>query len=162
MSSFCSLLMKIMVFKGVRPPTNGKILACLRPLSMISLQTSKSRSSKAPKSEPFPQATPFGFGSATHTTLVHTETAFPITLKLQSTSTQHEQSKLTGWVFCLRLCIYVLPDLKMLSTPPKIKSKCASRPLRHNQMLFCANQRTTFRYSCQKGGEQHKKGKWAQ
>ena len=34
---FCSLLMKIMVLKGVRPPTDGKILARLRTLSMISL-----------------------------------------------------------------------------------------------------------------------------
>ena len=32
---FCSLLMKIMVLKGVCPPTNGKILACLQPLSVI-------------------------------------------------------------------------------------------------------------------------------
>ena len=30
---FCSLLMKIMVLKGVRPPTDRKILARLRPLS---------------------------------------------------------------------------------------------------------------------------------
>ena len=48
---FCSLLMKIMVLKDVRLPANAKILARLRPLSMISLQASKSHSSKAPKSE---------------------------------------------------------------------------------------------------------------
>ena len=47
---FCSLLMKIMVLEGVRSLTNGKILALLRPLSMISLQASKSHSFKAPKS----------------------------------------------------------------------------------------------------------------
>ena len=67
--------MKIMVLKGVRPPTDRKILARLRPLSMISLQASKSHSSKAPKSEIFPHATPSGHGSATPK---HTETASPI------------------------------------------------------------------------------------
>ena len=81
---FCSLLMKIMVLKGVRPQTDGKILARLRSLSMISLQASKSHSSKAPKSEFFPHATPSGHGSAT---LVHTETATPITPELQTTNT---------------------------------------------------------------------------
>ena len=34
---FCSLLMKIMVLEGVRPPRDGKILVCQRPLSMASL-----------------------------------------------------------------------------------------------------------------------------
>ena len=77
-----------MVLEGVRPPTNGKILARLRPLSMISLQASKSHSSKAPKNESS-HATPSGHGSAT---LVHIETASPITPTLQTTSIQHEQS----------------------------------------------------------------------
>ena len=81
---FCSLLMKIMVLEGVCPQTDGKILARLRPLSMISLRASKSHSSKAPKSEFFPHATPFGHGSATP---VHTETASPITPELQTTNT---------------------------------------------------------------------------
>ena len=76
--------MKIIVFKGVHPPTDGKILARLRPLSMISLQVSKSHSSRAPKSESFPHATPSGHGSAT---TVDTETASPITPELQMTST---------------------------------------------------------------------------
>ena len=81
--------MKIMVLEGVRPPTDGKILPRLRPFSMISLQASKSSSSKAPKSEPFLHATSSGHGS---TTPVHTKTASPITPMLQTTSTQHEQS----------------------------------------------------------------------
>ena len=42
---FCSLLMKIMVLEGVRPPTDGKILPRLQPLSMISLQASETHSS---------------------------------------------------------------------------------------------------------------------
>ena len=86
---FCSLLMMITVLKSVRPPTDGKILARLQPLSMISLQESKSHSSKAPKSESFPHATPSDHGSATP---VHTKIDSPITLELQTTSTQHEQS----------------------------------------------------------------------
>ena len=81
--------MKIMILEGVSPPTDGKKMVRLRPLSMISLQASKSHSSKAPKSEPFLHAISFGHGSATP---VHTETASPITPVLQTTSTQHEQS----------------------------------------------------------------------
>ena len=54
---------------------------------MVSLQASKSHSSKAPKSEFFPLATPSSHGSATHTTPVHTETASPHTPELQTTST---------------------------------------------------------------------------
>ena len=52
---------------------------------MISLQASKSHSSKAPKSESFPHATPSGHGSATP---MHTKTTSPITPELQTTSTQ--------------------------------------------------------------------------
>lgn len=79
--------MKIMVLEGVHPPTDGKIRPRLRPLSMISLQASKSHSSKAPKSESFLLATSSGHGSATHTIPVHTETASPHTPELQTTST---------------------------------------------------------------------------
>ena len=56
----------------------------LRPLSMIYLQASKSHSSKAPQSEPFFHATSSGHGSAT---LIHTETIYPITSEMQTTST---------------------------------------------------------------------------
>ena len=74
--------MKIMVLEGVHPPTDGKIRPRLRPLFMISLQASKSHSSKAPKSESFLLATSSGHGSATHTIPVHTETASPHTPEL--------------------------------------------------------------------------------
>ena len=84
---FCSLIMKIMVLEGVCPPIDGKIMAHLRPLSMITLQASKSHSSNAPKSESFPHVTPSSHGSATP---MYTETAPPITLELQMTSTQYE------------------------------------------------------------------------
>ena len=81
--------MKIMVLEGVHPPTDGKILARFRPLSMISLQASKSHSSKAPKSELFHLATSSGHGSATQTTLVPTKSTSPHTPKLQTPSTHH-------------------------------------------------------------------------
>ncbi|KAL0008986.1 hypothetical protein SO802_010488 [Lithocarpus litseifolius] len=86
---FCSLMMKIMVLEGVRPPKDGKKLVRLLPLSMISLQASKIHSSKAPKSEYLLHATPSGQGSATHTIPAYTETASPHTPELQTTSTQH-------------------------------------------------------------------------
>ena len=78
-----------MVLEGVRPLIDGKILARFRPLSMISLQGSKSHSSKAPKSEFFPHVTPSGHGLATPT---NTMIASPIPPELQMTSFQHEQS----------------------------------------------------------------------
>ena len=64
---FCSLVMKIMVLKGVCPPKEGTILLRQRPISLISLQMSKSHSSaertklspsKTPKSESSQHATP--------------------------------------------------------------------------------------------------------
>ena len=57
---FCSLVMKTMVLERVNPPTDEKKMDRLCPLSMISLQASKSHSSKAPKSEPFLHATSSG------------------------------------------------------------------------------------------------------
>jgi len=94
---FCSLIMKIMVLKVVCPPKDGTILLRQCPISLVSLQMSKSHSfaerekqnpSKTPKSECFPHATPSDHRSATHTTSGHTKTASPHTPELQSTSTQ--------------------------------------------------------------------------
>ena len=94
---FYSLIMKIMVLKGVRPSKDGIILACQCPISLVSLQMSKSHSStkrkkqnlsKTPKSESFPHATPSSHCSAAHSTPRHTETTSPHTPKPQSTSTQ--------------------------------------------------------------------------
>ena len=73
-----------MVLEGVSPPSDGKKMVRLRPLSMISLQASKSHSSKAPKSEPFLHATSSDKGLATP---VHTETVSPVTSEMQTTST---------------------------------------------------------------------------
>ena len=144
--------MKIMVLECVCPLTDGKILSRLLPLSMISLQASKNHFSKAPKSEPFLHATSSGHGFATP---VHTETASPITLVLQTTSTQHEQSSHQddSRVFCLLVYISVLPSLKKFSSPTTIKFKCISQPSRHSQMLLNKSWGTTFSYSCQKEGE---------
>ena len=79
---FCSLLMKIMVHEDVRQPKDGKILVRLCPISVVSLQVSKSHSFKATKSESFPHSTPSGHGSATHTTSGHIETTSPLTPEL--------------------------------------------------------------------------------
>ena len=85
---FYSLIMKIMVLKGVRPSKDGIILVCQCPISLVSLQMSKSHSStkrkkqnlsKTPKSESFPHATPSSHCSATHTTPRHTKTTSPHT-----------------------------------------------------------------------------------
>ena len=94
---FCSLLMKIMFLEGIHPLTDGKILACFWPLSMISLQASKRHFSKAPKSEFFPHATPSNHDSATP---MHTETASPYALQ----------------VFCIQwsYCVVVFQEILVL------------------------------------------------
>ena len=73
-----------MVFKGVHPPKDGKILARLQPISMVSLRASKSHSSKVPKCESFPHVTLSSHGSATHISPGHTKIASPHTPKLQT------------------------------------------------------------------------------
>ena len=73
-----------MLLEGVRPPTDEKIMPRPPPISMITLQASKSHSSKAPKSEPFTHATPSGHVSATP---MHIETVSPIPFEMQTTGT---------------------------------------------------------------------------
>ena len=104
---FCGLIMKIMLLEGIHPPTDGKIVTYSRPISMITLQASKSHSSKAPKSEPFTHATPSAHASATP---MRTDTIPPFTHELQTTSTLQEQSgpqaNRLGTLFeSLHLCI---------------------------------------------------------
>ena len=60
-----------------------------RPISMVTLQASKSDSSKTPKSEHITLATTCAHGLDTP---VHTATFSPITPELQLTSNQPEQS----------------------------------------------------------------------
>ena len=78
---FYSLLMKIMLHEGDRPPRDGKILVRHRPISIASLQKSKSHSSaeqekqnltKTPKSESVQHVTHSGHGLAAHNTSGHT------------------------------------------------------------------------------------------
>ena len=80
--------MKIMLLEGVSPPSDGKMMNHPRPISMISLQASKSHSSKTPKSEHISPATPYARELDTH---VHTMTIPRITPKLQPTSNQPVQ-----------------------------------------------------------------------
>ena len=55
---FCSLIMKFILHEGINPPLNGKMMTRPRPISMITLQASKSHSSRSPKSEPSTYETP--------------------------------------------------------------------------------------------------------
>ena len=81
--------MKIILLEGVNPPSDGKIINRPRPISMVTLQASKSHSSQKPKSEHTSPATTSTHGSDT---LVHTTTISPITPALQPTSNQPDQS----------------------------------------------------------------------
>ena len=151
---FCSLIMKIVVLKGVHPPRDGIIIVRQCPISMLSFQMSKSHSSaeqekknlsKTPKSESIPHVTPFGHGLVTHTTNGHTKIASPLIFEPQTTSTQLGQSsshanRLTVLVEGLHEHTLGLANV-IYSTNSKFK--CVSQPLRK-----------AFSYSCQKGGEQ--------
>ena len=44
--------MKFILREGINPPSNGKMMTRPRPISMITLQASKSHSFRTPKSEP--------------------------------------------------------------------------------------------------------------
>ena len=74
-----------MLSKGVSPPTDGKIVSRPRPISIVTLQASKSPSSKTPKSEELTHATPSGHDIATP---VHTKTVSPIPFEMPTSSTQ--------------------------------------------------------------------------
>ena len=50
--------MKFILHEGIDPPSDGKMMTCPRPISMITLQASKSHSSRTPKSEPSTYETP--------------------------------------------------------------------------------------------------------
>ena len=98
---FCSLIMKLMVLKGVRPPRDVTVLVRQRLISMLFLQMSKSHFSaerekqnlsRTPKSESVPHVTPSDHGSVAHITLGHTEIASPHIPESQTTSTQPRQS----------------------------------------------------------------------
>ena len=50
--------MKFILCEGINPPSDGKMMTRPRPISMITLQASKSHSSRTPKSEPSTYETP--------------------------------------------------------------------------------------------------------
>ena len=62
---FCSLIMKFILREGINPPSDGKMMTRLRPISMITLQASKSHSSRTTKSEPSTYETPHVHASVT-------------------------------------------------------------------------------------------------
>ena len=86
---FYNLIIKIILLEGVNPLSDGKLMNRPRPISMVTLQASKSDSSKTPKSEHITLATTCAHGLDTP---VHTATFSPITPELQPTSNQPEQS----------------------------------------------------------------------
>ena len=55
---FCSLIMKFILREGINPPSDGKLMTRPRPISMITLQSSKSHSSRTLKNEPSTYETP--------------------------------------------------------------------------------------------------------
>ena len=69
---FCSLIMKFILREGINPPSDGKMMTRSCPISMFTLQASKSHSSRTAKSE----------SSTYETPIVHA----PVT-PIQSTST---------------------------------------------------------------------------
>ena len=58
--------MKIILSEGVVPPSDGKMLTRPRPISMFTLQASKSHSFKTPKSAHISPVTPSAPESKTH------------------------------------------------------------------------------------------------
>ena len=140
---FCSLIMKIMVLKGVRLPRGVMVLVHQCLISMLFLQMSKSHFSaerekqnlsKTPKSEFVPHVTPSDHGLVAHITLGHIEIASPHIPEPQTTSTQPGQSSSHAdrLNIFLRVCMSVFQDLLMSYTPPITRFKCVSQPLRHS------------------------------
>ena len=62
---FCSLIMKIILREGVSPSLDEKIVPRPRPISIYTLQASKSHSSKKTKSESSTHASPSAYATIT-------------------------------------------------------------------------------------------------
>ena len=131
---FCSLLMKIMVLKDVHPPKDGKILVRLCPISMCLFKRAKVTLPKhlrvnlslMPLLPVMAQPLTLRLGiSRLH--LLSLLSYRQLALNMYNLAL-----KLIGWVLWLRVCISVFLDLNLLSTPPTIKFKFISRPLRHS------------------------------
>ena len=81
--------MKFILHEGIVPPSDGKMMNCLRPISIFTLQASKSHSSKTPKSAHISPVTPFAPESETH---VHTTPTSHVIPEVQQTSIPQVQS----------------------------------------------------------------------
>ena len=74
---FYSLIMKFILREGINPPSYGKMMTRPRPISMITLQASKSHSSRTPKSEPSTYETPHVHAPVTPTQSTGTSSVPP-------------------------------------------------------------------------------------
>ena len=75
--------MKIILREGIVPPSDGKMMTRLRPISMFALQANKSHSSKTPKSAHISPVSPSAPKSETH---VHTTPTSHVIPEVQQTS----------------------------------------------------------------------------
>ena len=74
---FCNLIMKLILREGIVPSTDGKMLTHQRPISMYTLQASRSHSSKTPKSAHISLVTPSAPKSETPARTTSTSHAVP-------------------------------------------------------------------------------------
>ena len=118
------LIMKIILLEGINPPSDGKMMNHPRPISMVTLQASKSHSSKTPKSEHISPTTSYAHESI-HMCIPRLFLLSPLSYSRLAISQYSLVLKLIGWVLCLKIFIHTLPKLKDLSTPPTIKFNCA-------------------------------------
>ena len=86
---FCSLITKFILREGIVPPSDGKMLTRLHPISMFTLQASRSHSSKTPKSAHISPVTPSTTESETP---VRTTTTSRVIPKVPQTSILQAQS----------------------------------------------------------------------
>ena len=81
--------MNFILHEGINPPLDGKMLTRPRPISMFTIQASKSHSSKTPKSAHIFPTTSSAPESKTH---VHTTPTSHVILEVQQTSILQVQS----------------------------------------------------------------------
>ena len=74
---FCSLIMKLILRAGIIPPADGKMLPRQRPISLFTLQASRSHSSKSPRSAHISPVTPSAPDSETPAHTTSTSRAVP-------------------------------------------------------------------------------------
>ena len=81
--------MKFILREGIVPPSDGKMMTRLRPISMFTLQASKSHSFKTPKSAHISPVTPSAPESETP---IHTTSTSHVIPEVQQTSIPQAQS----------------------------------------------------------------------